>query len=164
MNRQVRTLALACFVAVSFSPVAVLASGAGPGSETPAKASDPLAKARELINARQWPAAVAELKRVNATGDANWNNLMGYASRKGSPPDLAGAEKYYGAALAINPKHLGTLEYLGEMRLQQGDLPGAEKELMALKQATFLKSEEYKDLQAAIERYKAAGNKYVAKD
>jgi hypothetical protein len=54
---------------------------------------------------------------------------MGYSYRKADPPDLVTAEKYYSAALEINPKHLGTLEYLGEMRLQQGDLAGAEKQL-----------------------------------
>jgi len=163
VKRPFRTLAFLAFAALLLHPAPLAASG-GTTTEAPAKAADPLARARELITAKQWPAAIAELKRVNATGDANWNNLMGYASRKGSPPDLASAEKYYGAALAINPKHLGTLEYLGEMRLQQGDLAGAEKELAALKAATFMKSEEYRDLQGAIERYKAAGNKYVPKD
>ena len=48
--------------------------------------------------------------------------------------------------------------------LPQGDLAGAEKELEALKKATFFKSEEFKDLQRAIASYKAAGNRYVAAD
>ena len=126
--------------------------------------SDVLGKARGLIASKQWQAAISELQRVNAPRDANWNNLMGYSYRKADPPDLVTAEKYYSAALAIDPKHLGTLEYLGEMRLQQGDLAGAEKQLAALRKASFLKSEEFKDLQVAIDRYRAAGNVYVAAD
>ena len=87
---------------------------------------------------------------------------MGYSLRKKDPPDFAAAEKYYNAALAIDPKHRPTLEYLGELRLQEGNLAGAEKELEMLKKATFFKSEEFKDLQRAIASYKTAGNKYVA--
>jgi Flp pilus assembly protein TadD len=123
-----------------------------------------LVDARALIASKQWKSAIAELQHVNASQDANWNNLMGYAHRKADPPELALAEKYYSAALAINPKHRDALEYLGELRLQQGDLAGAEKQLVSLRNATFLKSDEYKDLQAAIARYKAAGNKYISTD
>jgi outer membrane protein assembly factor BamD (BamD/ComL family) len=65
--------------------------------------------------------------------------------------------------LTINPKHLGTLEYLGEMRLQQGNLREAETELEALKKATFFKSREYKELQQAIAQYKSSG-RYVASE
>ena len=137
-------------------------SSGGSSSGHAATVPDALANARVLIASKQWQAAIAELQHINATKDANWNNLMGYSYRKADPPDLVTAEKYYSAALEINPKHLGTLEYLGEMRLQQGDLAGAEKQLATLKNATFLKSDEFKDLQVAIESYKAADNKYVS--
>jgi len=89
---------------------------------------------------------------------------MGYAHRRADPPDLAEAERFYLAALNLEPKHRGALEYLGELRLQQGDLEGAEKQLALLKKATFLRSEEFKDLQAAISRYKAAGNRYIPQE
>ena len=162
MKRTVQLIVVAGFFA-AFSTVAVSMDGSKPVSQA-ATAVDNLGKARQLIAARQWQAAIAELQQLNATRDANWNNLMGYSYRKADPPDLVTAEKYYGAALAIDPKHLGTLEYLGELRLQQGDLTGAEKQLATLKKASFFKSEEFKDLQGAIARYKAAGNKYVAAD
>jgi len=179
MKCSVRIFSIACLVLVSaVGPVALASgggagSGAGSGSGSGAagaggslgkEAGGPLGKVRDLQAAGQWQAAIDELRRINATGDPMWNNLMGYSLRRNVPPDFPAAEKYYGAALAINPKHRPTLEYLGELRLQQGDLPGAERELEALKHATLFRSEEFKDLQEAIASYKAAGNKYVAKD
>ena len=45
----------------------------------------------------------------------------------------------------------------------QGNLPMAEERLSALDKACFLPCEEQRDLKRAVARYKAAGNKYVAK-
>jgi Flp pilus assembly protein TadD len=137
-------------------------AGNGPAS-LQAVAVDRFATARVHIAAKQWVQAISELQRVADPKDADWNNLMGYCARRSDPPDLIMAERYYQAALTINPKHLGTLEYLGEMRLQQGNLREAETELEALKKATFFKSREYKELQQAIAQYKSSG-RYVASE
>jgi hypothetical protein len=136
-------------------------SGSGSGGATDLKAPSPLDHVRELLAAHQWSAAQTELRVLNATRDPDWNNLMGYVSRMKMPPDLAAAETYYAAALAINPKHRPTLEYLGELRLQQGNLPAAEEMLARLRKTTVFRSEEFKDLEKAIARYKAAGNTWV---
>src|SRR5213078_3527856 len=69
------------------------------------------------IAVKQWRNAIDELKRINDTGSADWNNLMGYSLRKGKTPDLDGAEKFYNEALRIDPKHRGALEYSGELYL-----------------------------------------------
>ena len=126
-----------------------------------AQAGDPLAKAREQIAAKQWSQAVAELKRVNQTRSADWNNLMGFALRKKTPADLAGARKHYDAALRLDPKHRGALEYAGELDLMTGDLAAAEQRLQRLEAVCGTKCEEYAELEGAIERFKAAGNRYV---
>jgi opacity protein-like surface antigen len=123
---------------------------------------DKLTPARAQIAAGQWAAAVDELKKVNDTGSADWNNLMGYSLRKGKTPDLAAAERYYNEALRIEPKHRGALEYSGELYLMTGDLGKAEQRLVALDKACFLPCDEYADLKKAIARYKANGNKHVA--
>jgi len=149
-----------CALALSgWSPALASASGSGTGggSES-AQAPDTLAQARSLVQAGQWPEALAELKRINAASDPDWNNLMGVASRRGDPPDFPAAEKYYAAALAINPKHRPTLEYLGELRLQEGNLAEAEAVLARLRKTTFFRSAEYSELQDAVDRYKAAGH------
>ncbi|MET0332861.1 MAG: tetratricopeptide repeat protein [Rhizobacter sp.] len=137
------------------------AHGAADSSPPPA-AQDKLAAARAQIAARNWPSAIDELKRVNDTGSAEWNNLMGYSLRKSKTPDLAGSERFYNEALRIDPRHLGTLEYSGELYLMKGELPKAEQRLAALDAACAKSCVEYADLKRAIDRYKAAGNKYVA--
>jgi len=125
-------------------------------------AANPNAAARALIEARQWAAALTELRRVDDTSNADWNNLMGYTLRKQATPDLAAAEQYYNAALRIQPQHRGALEYSGELYLMKGDLPTAEQRLAALDKACTFSCSEYRDLKASIARYKANGNKYVA--
>ena len=123
-------------------------------------AADPLAGARALIADNKWVAAIDELKRVDAKDNADWNNLMGYTHRKAKVPDYAAAERYYDAALTLNPKHRGALEYSGELFLMIGDLPRAEQRLSALDKACFLPCAEYTDLKKAIASFKANGNRY----
>jgi Flp pilus assembly protein TadD len=131
--------------------------------DSPPAASDGLAGARAHIAAKRWPAAIDELRRVNDSRSADWNNLLGYSLRKNAPPDLAGAEKHYNDALRIAPGHLGALEYSGELYLMTGDLARAEQRLVALEKACARRCEEYADLQKAVATFKAAGNKMVAK-
>ena len=141
-----------------------LAAAAFAADTTPAASNDggPLAAARALIAERNWAGAITELKRVNASANADWNNLMGYSLRKGAKPDLAAAEQFYDAALRINPTHRGALEYSGELYLMLGQLPRAEQRLAALDKACLFGCEEYTDLKQAVARYKANGGRYVA--
>ena len=133
-----------------------------PAPHAVAPAADKLASARKLIEARQWSAAIAELKRVNDTGNADWNNLLGYSLRKGTTPDLAASEKYYDAALRIDPHHRNTLEYSGELYLMKGDLAKAQSRLASLRAECGTSCSQYGDLKGAIDRYEANGNKYVS--
>ena len=73
----------------------------------PAKADDKLAGVRAQVAAKRWPDALAELRKVNDSASADWNNLMGHVLRKGSPADLDGADRHYGQALRIDPRHKG---------------------------------------------------------
>ena len=124
-------------------------------------AADPLATARGRIKAQSWPAAIDELRRVNATDNADWNNLMGYTLRKQASPDLDGAQRFYDTALRLNPRHLGALEYSGELALMKGNLPTAETRLAALSQLCKSPCEELDDLKRAVARFKGNGNRYV---
>ena len=120
-------------------------------------AADPLAAARGQIAAKNWPAAIDELKRVNASGSADWNNLMGYSQRKQATPDLDASQRYYDAALRIDPKHMGTLEYSGELALMKGDLPTAEARLATLSQLCKSPCETLDGLKKAIATFKSGG-------
>ena len=144
---------LAATVAFAWLP-AVALDTSGP--------SDRLAPVRAHIEARQWAAAVAELHRVSEPASADWNNLMGYSLRMQPLADHAAAARFYEEALRIDPKHRGALEYAGELDLITGNLPKAEERLAALDKACRFSCGEYRDLKRAIERYKAAGNRYVA--
>ncbi len=141
--------------------LALALGSASAADNSPAKA-DALTAARTLVQQKNWSAAIDELKKVNDTGSADWNNLMGYTLRKGLPPDYAGAEKFYNEALRIDPKHRGALEYSGELYLITGDLPKAEQRLATLDKVCTFSCEEYADLKKSVARYKANGNKYVA--
>ena len=133
-----------------------------PAARAAAPAADKLAAARKLIEARQWGAAIDELKRVDERSSADWNNLMGYTLRKGPAPDLAASEKYYDAALRIDPHHRNTLEYSGELYLMKGDLPKAQARLATLQSECGGQCEQYAQLKTAIADYQAHGNKYVS--
>ena len=119
-----RTLQATAAILATLAQLATLpAARAADTSPAPAPAAQPavspLAAAQGHLKAQRWAAAVDELKRVNASGDADWNNLMGYALRKLAKPDLDGAQRHYDAALRINPNHQGALEYAGELALMK---------------------------------------------
>ena len=150
------------FVLIALAAVPALAADMTPMSPPEAEAPvDKLAAARRYLQAKKWPDAIAELKRVNDSRNADWNNLMGYSLRKQATPDLAGAERHYDAALRIAPTHRGALEYAGELMLMKGDLARAEQRLAELARACASSCEEYADLKGTVARFKAAGNKYV---
>jgi hypothetical protein len=138
-----------------------LASAAHAADTTPA-APDRLSPARERIAQKDWPGAVAALKQVEDARSADWNNLMGYSLRKSPNPDLAAAERFYDAALQIDPKHRGALEYSGELFLMTNRLALAEQRLAALDKACLLPCDEFTQLKQAVARYKANGNRWVA--
>ena len=164
LTRNFSLLSRAVVAAVFFAStqLSFAADTSGSNASTLTTEPDKLVTARQQISAKLWPQALAELKRVNDTSNADWNNLMGYSLRKASPPDLVGSEKFYNEALRIDPKHKGALEYSGELYLMKGDLPTAEKRLAALSKLCTFGCDEYTDLKKAVERYKANGNKVVA--
>ena len=154
---RIQSVAAAALLAL----VALSPAWAADTPEPTAKGNN-LTAARAQIAQKNWPAAVAELKKVNDTGSADWNNLMGYSMRKSAMPDYAAAEAFYNEALRINPQHRGALEYSGELYLITNDLPKAEARLAALDKACALPCDEYTQLKNSVARYKANGNKYVA--
>ena len=165
--KTVSALAFALAAATLIAPGAQAADWSKPAA-APARAAaaapvaDKLAKARELIAGKQWAPALEELRRVDDAASADWNNLMGFTLRKGPTPDLAASERYYDQALRIDPHHLNTLEYSGELYLMKGELAKAQARLETLESECAAKCPQYADLNGAIERYKAAGNKFVS--
>ena len=141
--------------ALLLSLACTLAGAADTMPEPVPAGPDPLASARAAIQSSRWSAASDELKRLSANANADWNNLMGYVSRKQTPPDLDAAQRYYDAALRIAPDHQGALEYSGELALMKKDLPTAEARLATLSRLCRTPCEGLDDLKKAIARYKA---------
>ena len=91
-----------------------------------------LTAARTDLKAERFEQVVTTLRAANAADSAEWHNLLGYALRKKTPPDLAAAETHYKRALEIDPKHRHAMEYYGELFLMKGNLAGAEAMLARL--------------------------------
>ncbi|QWE06602.1 tetratricopeptide repeat protein [Polynucleobacter sp. JS-JIR-5-A7] len=131
--------------------------GLSQAADTAPIKSDPawLTESRASIKAEKYDQAIKQLQAANEISSADWNNLLGYSLRKKQPPDLVGAEKYYQAALKIDPNHRGALEYYGKLKLINNDLPGAEALLARLDKVCTFGCEEYSDLKEAIQKYKS---------
>jgi Flp pilus assembly protein TadD len=135
---------------LSIAPwVASFAADSSPTKSDPAWLTD----ARASIKSNNYEQALKQLQSANEINSADWNNLMGYSLRKRQPPDLVSSEKYYQAALKIDPSHRSALEYYGELLLMKKDLPGAQAMLARLDKACFFGCEEYSDLKESIANY-----------
>ena len=92
-----------------------------------------------------------EIKRKPDHADA-WN-LLGFSLRKqGSYEE---AEKAYSQALAIDPKHTGAMEYMGELYLTLNMPEKSETLLAQLNKLCTFNCKDRDALQKAIKAYKA---------
>jgi len=158
MSLKPCTLALVLALAAT-TPSLSMASGGGgsssSGSSVPAKAVDPdYARAEKAIQAKDWTTAIDLLTQVAGRDEKNADvyNYLGYAERNRGNLDLA--FKHYERALALDPKHLGAREYLGETYLLTGNLPKAEEQLAALDKLCFFSCSEYRELKEKIADFK----------
>ncbi len=105
---------------------------------------------RILINSEKYTAALTSLKGVDKSypNNADVNNLLGYTSRKLKQYTQAGT--YYTKALKIDSKHLGALEYQGELFMILKKTSSAKSNLAKIKGICGTNCEEYIDLKKAI--------------
>ena len=111
--------------------------------------------AKQAIKDGDYSVAIDKLARLHEENpdDADILNLLGYGFRKTGNFDEA--RGYYLQALAIEPKHRGANEYLGELYLETEQLDKAEERLAVLDKTCWLGCGEYTDLKESIEKYKA---------
>jgi tetratricopeptide (TPR) repeat protein len=90
------------------------------------------AEAVGLINQDRFAEAYDALSRADAAIGPNPDilNYMGFVSRKLGRYQTA--LSYYNQALALDPNHLGAIEYLGELYIQMGELDRARTQLAQL--------------------------------
>jgi tetratricopeptide (TPR) repeat protein len=109
------------------------------------------------IKAERFAEAIPLLQRVvgRDAGNADAYNWLAYATRRTGNP--AASIPIYQKALAINPKHRGAHEYIGEAYLMLGNVPKAKEHLARLNSLCFLPCSEYTDLKKALEQYEKTG-------
>jgi Flp pilus assembly protein TadD len=125
------------------------------GGSAPVRQADPdLTLAQQAIQDKNFAKAVELLSGLVARDDGNAeaHNLLGYSERMRG--NLDDAFRHYERALALDPKHRGAHEYIGEAYLLAGNLPKAEEHLAKLDKLCFFSCEEYRDLKAAIAEYR----------
>src|SRR5438105_12847369 len=128
-------------------------------AETPSMSSAPRDPVLEQVAAatakNDWGEAQATLRQALARNpdNADYHNLYAYSIRKGPNPDMSLVFEHYNEALAIDPKHRGAHEYLGEAYLMVGNLPKAKEELGALDKLCFFPCDEFALLKKAVSEY-----------
>ena len=147
-----RTTIAAGFAAALIVGTAHLGSAWAMGSDDDDTAAQPdlYKKAESLIDDDKYSEAIPLLQKLvkekGAYADAL--NLLGYSYRKSG--DAKTALDYYNQALAMEPKHLGANEYLGELYLEMKQPEKAKERLAVLKDACG-DCDEYDELEEALE-------------
>jgi len=112
-----------------------------------------LATSLTLIESKNWveaEKALEELRREDSNNPEVWN-LSGFAAR--NMGDVKNASVYYRRALSLDSKHLGALEYQGELFLKLKRLRQAKNNLARLKAICGTSCEEYQELKNEIDAY-----------
>jgi tetratricopeptide (TPR) repeat protein len=154
---------VAGFLAVAFLVGTSSRAGAD-GSETKqsvqAAQEDPMyAEGVKAIKRGDFRAAIRALETVVGKDERNADayNWLAYSIRQTG--DAGRAVPIYQKALAIDPKHKGAHEYIGEAYLALGDLAKAKEHLAVLNKLCFFSCEEYSDLKKAVQAYEASGGR-----
>ena len=97
---------------------------------------------------KHYKKAIGHLLRHNKKfpSDPDTLNYLGFAHRKVG--DYENAEIYYSMGLALDPKHVGINEYMGELFVVTNRLDKAKERLAVLKDCNC---KEYKELKLVIE-------------
>lgn len=98
------------------------------------------------ISSEKYDHAIEQLKELNNVSSADWNNIIDFSLRQKQPPDLLGDEYYYQAALNVDPKHRGVLDYYGVFKLTNNDFIVVKALLNKLDKSCIFGCEEYCDL------------------
>jgi len=153
--RTVRVVLTAGILALTL-PAAAFAAGSSSASTGDSDVDGNYGMAKTAIAQFKYDEAKGYLQKVLAAkpDDADALNLMGFTERKLGDPGQS--LEYYNKALALNPKHLGANEYLGELYLEMKDVKKAEERLAVLQQACGGTCEEYQELKEKIEKFKAS--------
>jgi len=128
----------------------------GPAKAEPAQATAPAAQnataftqARDLILNGQYDAGIAAMRALKFDDHPDVATFIGLAYRKLGRIDEA--KSWYQRALATDPNHKLALSYDGMMRVEQGDITGAQANLIRIgRLCGDINCNEYQALQGVI--------------
>ena len=127
-------------------------AGSDSSDDKPAKPahSKEYYKAVKLIKAGSFDEALVILETIiqKKPDDANIHNYMGFSFRKKGM--LEKSAYHYEQALEINPKHLGALEYQGELYIALGEVEKAKANLTKIDDICWTECSELRELKKAI--------------
>ncbi len=109
---------------------------------------------RQALDAKDWNEAASRFAKaaLRDPGNADLQNYLGYSNRHLGRYDSA--FEHYRRALAIDPRHKGAHEYIGEAYLETGDLASAERHLATLKDLCPLSCEQLEDLKRQVVEFR----------
>ena len=137
----------------AFAPIAA----AEPYETDPdlAARDDDYAAGKRATEKNDWAEAARLFKRAERRHPehADLQNILGFTHRNLKDYDLA--FRHYKRALELDPRHRGAHEYIGETYLLVGDVAGAERHVVALKEICLLPCEELATLERAVSQYRS---------
>jgi tetratricopeptide (TPR) repeat protein len=174
----IRLLTLAMFsVALIAAPVAVYAapdndpppppssskgkkkkSEVRPSIEDTAFANGYRAAYATIYDRNDYAGAITQLKALGRDDSAAVANLIGYSYRKLG--DYKVAQIWYERALRADPNHVKTWQYYGLWQVEQGNRDAAQYHLNRIAALSGTGSEEYRSLEAALEKPPGTGLVY----
>mgnify|MGYP001412607178 FL=1 len=143
-----KSLAMACGMSVVLLAAAQPQRGLAVDTQTNVADVD-LTSVRQKVKAKDWKAAIEELRPIIAKVDnADAYNLYAFSLRKTG--DYKQAFTFYGKALDFDPDHKGAREYLGELYVMTNNMESAREQLAILQKLCPSGCEELDDLREAI--------------
>ena len=129
---MIKTIFLTVLLTFSLSTFDLKAADSGPPPEIIKKTNPTYAEAKTLVKSKKFDKAAVMLEELlkDSKNASNPDILNDYAYSLRNLKQFEKAEKFYLAALKINPKHAGANEYLGELYLQTKRPEEAKKRLL----------------------------------
>jgi tetratricopeptide (TPR) repeat protein len=104
--------------------------------------------AYNLVQAKQFEAAIASFRALEQDDHPDVANYIGYSNRQLGRYDEA--KEWYDRALAADPKHVRTWQYYGMWHLEQGNRLKAEEYLATIRTLCGSTCKEYALMQDAL--------------
>ncbi len=111
-----------------------------------------LKQVETLVYGKKYNTAIKKLRNLEQKypDNADIENYLGFSYRKLG--ELGKSAYHYNNALRINPRHVGALEYQGELFILYRQFENARRNLKLIKNFCGVNCEEYLELKAALEK------------